>query len=230
MQTARYWLRKGRCFRADVRALERRGRWASANRAARNNSNAKPLAWKVTLNQQPSALNIPTCHPSSTSLCSPGRPLDTATRAFMEPRFGHDFSQVRVHADSRASTSAELVHALAYTVGQNIVFGRDFYAPSTHQGRELLGHELAHTIQQRSPADGSSYSASSGVFESTAEAAGRAVANGQSVSAHFPACGVGLARQVATPTAYDDQELARSMQQTSERLKQASYPGLRGGC
>ena len=70
LQTARYWLRKGRCFRADVRALEHRGRWASANRAARNNSNAKPLAWKVTLNQQPSALNIPTCHPSSTKSCA----------------------------------------------------------------------------------------------------------------------------------------------------------------
>ena len=50
-------------------------------------------------------------------LSSPGRPLDSPTRAFMEPRFGHDFSDVRVHTDFRAATSARAVNALAYTVG-----------------------------------------------------------------------------------------------------------------
>ncbi len=52
-------------------------------------------------------------------LRSTGQPLDSATRAFMEPRFGHDFSQVRVHAGGRASESARAVHALAYTLGRN---------------------------------------------------------------------------------------------------------------
>jgi hypothetical protein len=56
-------------------------------------------------------------------LRSSGQPLDAAARAFMEPRFGYDFSRVRVHADSKAAKSAEAVNAQAYTVGSNIVFG-----------------------------------------------------------------------------------------------------------
>jgi hypothetical protein len=81
-------------------------------------------------------------------LRSPGQPLDAATRAFMEPRFGHDFSNVRVHNNSRAVDSARAVHARAYTVGQNVVFGSGQYAPRTSGGQKLLAHELAHTVQQ----------------------------------------------------------------------------------
>ena len=81
-------------------------------------------------------------------LRSPGRPLDAATRAFMEPRFGHDFSRVRVHTDARAAESARAVDALAYTVGHNVVFGAGQYAPGTATGRRLLAHELAHVAQQ----------------------------------------------------------------------------------
>ncbi len=54
-------------------------------------------------------------------LSSPGQSLDTGTRAFMEPRFGHDFSGVRVHTDAGAAESARAVNALAYTVGQDVV-------------------------------------------------------------------------------------------------------------
>ena len=64
-------------------------------------------------------------------LRSPGQPLDMATRAFMEPRFGHDFSQVRVHNDERAAASARAVNALAYTVGRDVVFGASQYQPTT---------------------------------------------------------------------------------------------------
>ena len=81
-------------------------------------------------------------------LRSPGQPLDAATRAFMEPRFGHDFSRVRVHTDARAAESARAVDALAYTVGRGVVFGAGQYAPGTISGRRLLAHELAHTLQQ----------------------------------------------------------------------------------
>jgi Domain of unknown function (DUF4157) len=81
-------------------------------------------------------------------LNSPGRSLDAGTRAFMEPRFGHDFSQVRVHTDARAAKSAQEVNALAYTVGRDVVFAREQYEPGTTTGQELLAHELAHTIQQ----------------------------------------------------------------------------------
>jgi hypothetical protein len=86
-------------------------------------------------------------------LCSPGQPLDVDTRGFMEPRFGHDFSRVRVHTDAQAEQSAKAVHALAYTVGEHIVFDTH-YALDTFEGHKLLAHELVHTIQQ----DGSSAS------------------------------------------------------------------------
>src|SRR5262249_51739086 len=81
-------------------------------------------------------------------LRSPGRPLDASTRAFIEPRFGHDFSQVRVHTDTRAAESARSVNALAYTVGRNVVFGAGQYAPQSYAGRRLIAHELTHVIQQ----------------------------------------------------------------------------------
>jgi Domain of unknown function (DUF4157) len=81
-------------------------------------------------------------------LRSPGQPLDPGTRALMEPRFGHDFSQVRVHADTRAAESARAVHAHAYTQGEHIVFAGGRYAPTTSEGRRLVGHELAHVVQQ----------------------------------------------------------------------------------
>src|SRR3954468_1152216 len=71
-------------------------------------------------------------------LRSPGQPLDAATRAFMEPRFGHDFSGVRVHADEQAAESARAVNALAYTVGPNIAFDTGRYAPGTEEGTRLM--------------------------------------------------------------------------------------------
>jgi hypothetical protein len=79
-------------------------------------------------------------------LRSPGQPLDQDTRAFMEPRFGHDFSRVRVHSED--ANSAAALNARAYTLGSDIVFGAGEYAPQTRQGRSLLAHELAHVVQQ----------------------------------------------------------------------------------
>jgi hypothetical protein len=83
-------------------------------------------------------------------LSSPGQTLDTGTRTFMEPRFGLDFSQVRIHTDSQAAESARAVNALAYTVGRNVVFGAGQYAPQTALGQRLLAHELTHVVQQSS--------------------------------------------------------------------------------
>jgi len=79
---------------------------------------------------------------------SSGHPLDQHTRAFMESRFGYDFSKVRVHTGSEAAESARHVSALAYTVGNHLVFSDGQYSPNTAEGRKLLAHELAHTIQQ----------------------------------------------------------------------------------
>ena len=79
----------------------------------------------------------------------PGRPLEPATRAFMESRLGHDFSQVRVHTDHKAAESSRSVSAVAYTVGKHLVFGASQYQPETPSGRALLAHELTHVTQQR---------------------------------------------------------------------------------
>ena len=81
-------------------------------------------------------------------LSSPGQPLDAATRAFFEPRFGHDLAHVRVHADGRAQLAAELVQARAFTVGSHIVFGAGEYVPESIASRQLLAHEVTHAIQQ----------------------------------------------------------------------------------
>ncbi|HYN20773.1 MAG TPA: DUF4157 domain-containing protein [Thermoanaerobaculia bacterium] len=82
-------------------------------------------------------------------LASPGQPLDGSMRTELEPRFGHDFSRVRVHTDARAAESAGALHARAYTFGQDIVFGPGRYQPGSCAGRSLIGHELAHVVQQR---------------------------------------------------------------------------------
>ncbi len=81
-------------------------------------------------------------------LTGSGRPLEPALRQDMEQRFGHDFSQVRVHSGAAAERSAREVNAKAYTVGQDIVFGAGQLAPGTHGGRRLLAHELTHVVQQ----------------------------------------------------------------------------------
>ncbi|TAK06752.1 MAG: DUF4157 domain-containing protein [Candidatus Manganitrophaceae bacterium] len=81
-------------------------------------------------------------------ISSSGQPLDVSTRQFMETRFGHDFSGVRVHADAKASDSARQIAALAYTAGNDIVFAAGRYEPATAAGRHLLAHELAHVVQQ----------------------------------------------------------------------------------
>ena len=92
-------------------------------------------------------------HKSASSLVnqtigSGGSPLAGQTRQAMEGRFGHDFSQVRVHTDARADESAQAVQAKAYTVGNDIVFREGEYAPGSSDGQKLLAHELTHVVQQ----------------------------------------------------------------------------------
>ncbi|NER81840.1 MAG: DUF4157 domain-containing protein, partial [Leptolyngbya sp. SIO1D8] len=84
------------------------------------------------------------------AISSPGRPLDSATRGFMESRLGYDFSQVRVHLDPQANDAANAVQARAFTLGHDIVFGANQFEPTSANGRRLLAHELVHVIQQRS--------------------------------------------------------------------------------
>jgi len=77
-----------------------------------------------------------------------GRPMEAPTRQFMESRFGQDFSNVRIHTDSRAADSASAIQAKAYTSGRDIVFGAGQYQPESSSGKRLLAHELAHVGQQ----------------------------------------------------------------------------------
>jgi hypothetical protein len=93
-------------------------------------------------------------------LSGSGRPLDSALQQDMEQRFGHDFSQVRVHSDAAAEQSAQDVNAHAYTVGHNLVFGPGQFAPGSHAGRHLIAHELAHVVQQTGAAQPTSTLAS----------------------------------------------------------------------
>ena len=140
------------------------------------------------------------------ALRSPGQPLDAETRAFFEPRFGHDFGHVRVHIDARAADSARAVSALAYTVGQNIVFGQNEYAPTSYAGRELLAHELAHTIQQQSADGGWPSRATQRIFESSANAAARDISDGRFVSHELPISGLASVRQPASSGELEEEE------------------------
>ena len=81
------------------------------------------------------------------TLARRGAPLEPALRNDMENRFGHNFADVRVHADASAAQSAKDVSANAYTVGSQIVFAQNQYAPKSVRGRRLIAHELAHVVQ-----------------------------------------------------------------------------------
>lgn len=74
-------------------------------------------------------------------------------RSFFEPRFGHDFSQVRIHNTSEAGEAARSVNALAFTRRGNVAFAAGAYRPDSNSGRRLIAHELAHVIQQGASTD-----------------------------------------------------------------------------
>ena len=119
-------------------------------------------------------------------LREPGTALSPSTRAFMEPRFGRDFSSVRIHTGERASQSAHAIHATAYASGSHIAFASGEFAPDTSRGRHLLAHELAHVAQQP---DGAASRAERVAPDGTpaehaADAAANAVAGGASIGTH----------------------------------------------
>jgi len=121
------------------------------NTAAKTQSNNNTLVNAALLQRYAEPESRPqTAAPASVeqTIANPGKPLDATARAFFEPRFGHDFSRVRVHTDAHAAKSARDVHALAFTVGRDMVFGEGQYAPHSSAGQRLLAHELSHTIQQ----------------------------------------------------------------------------------
>jgi len=122
------------------------------------------------------------------SLKGRGQPLPAAVRAFFEPRFGHDFRQVRVHTGVEAAETARAMNAVAYTVGHDVAFGAGQYAPDTAQGRRLLAHELTHVLQQTSPLGGamSTDAAVSHAAEAQANGLADRFTRGERVGADLP--------------------------------------------
>jgi hypothetical protein len=127
---------------------------------------------------------------------SSGKPLDASTRREMESKFGAEFGDVRVHSDRRASVSAAVLGANAWTSGHDIVFDEGFYSPLTAGGKKLLAHELAHVVQQRR----------GGVTPRTFETGGAAEQDAAKAASQFAgagpvsvaaATGVGVAQQAA---------------------------------
>jgi hypothetical protein len=110
-----------------------------------------------------------------------GHRLDHSTRATMEERFGHDFSQVRIHSDSQAAEVAEGLGALAYTAGGSIGFAAGRYQPGTTSGRGLIAHELVHVLQQ-SAGTGRATSRPDDMWERQADAVARRVDAGDRIA------------------------------------------------
>lgn len=161
-------------------------------------------------------------------LAGSGRPLDALTRSTMERQFGHDFSGVRLHTDAIAARSAQAVHALAYTVGRDVVFGQGQYAPQSASGKRLLAHELAHVVQQR----GASGSAGAigrpdSALEHEADRAADRVSGGGSAPAMRAAPQARLARQ-AVPAESSSTETATVCRRPIS-LGDLSLPPMRMG-
>jgi Domain of unknown function (DUF4157) len=120
---------------------------------------------------------------------STGNPLDSQTRSLMEPRFGEDFKDVRVHHDRPAAEAASLIQAQAFTTGRDIYFGRGQFQPQTTAGQKLLAHELTHVVQQRSGALSSSQAKSpigspGDALEQEADTVANRVVQGQTIPAN----------------------------------------------
>jgi len=162
-------------------------------------------------------------------LRTPGQPLDLATRAFFEPRFGYDFSQVRVHSDAKAVESAQAVNARAYTVGRDVVLGTGQSSLQTPSVRRLFAHELTHVIQQSKAGQSARLEVSdpADVAEQQAEKAAITIANGGSfkevaMTTSAPALMRDLAQE-PPPAMPEQRELTADQVQRAIRYNRASY-------
>jgi hypothetical protein len=119
---------------------------------------------------------------------SGGSPMEPTIRADMEGRLGHDFGDVRIHADAAAHDSAKSVNAQAFTVGSDIVFQQGKYEPGSQSGQHMLAHELTHVVQQRNgPVDGTDAGGGVKVSDPSDRFERDAVANADRVMASAPA-------------------------------------------
>lgn len=125
-----------------------------------------------------------------------GQPLKPQTRSFMEYRFGVDFSNVRVHVGAKASEAADALNAQAFTVGRNIFFGAEKYQPMSSSGRQLLGHELTHVVQQGSGVHAFEVGKASDTHEREADGVAGDISIGRKTLVSQKAAAPGVQRQV----------------------------------
>jgi hypothetical protein len=95
--------------------------------------------------------------PDFTSRLGAGVPLDKASRTYFEPRFGHDFGDVRIHNGPQANAAAVSIQARAFTLGRDVVFAKGQHDPGSEGGKHLLAHELTHVVQQSAAHAGPAY-------------------------------------------------------------------------
>ncbi len=140
-----------------------------------------------------------------------GKPLDPGMREQMEASFGEDFSNVRLHTDAQAAKSAQVLTAQAYTVGQDIVFGKGRYAPNTGVGQRLLAHELGHVVQQRQAAqiDKDTMSRPGDGCERAADRAAQLALTGQRVFVDSSGAPPAIQRQTLSSPDNDDPGIER---------------------
>ena len=125
-----------------------------ARKVANMTEPAKPAAAKTDEKEKKKTVQrdaIPAAAPApAAASISPvgGSPLPSGVRSFMEPRFGANFGNVRIHTGEAAAQQSSALSAHAFTVGEHVFFGRDQFKPESASGRELIAHELTHTIQQ----------------------------------------------------------------------------------
>jgi hypothetical protein len=175
-----------------------------------------------SLQRAPAAADVPEV------LRSPGIPLDHGTRGEMERLFDHNFSRVRVHSDDAAARSANALGARAYTLGNDIAFSADAYAPRTREGRHLLAHELAHTMQQRGAAPASESAIQVGSESSPLEAEADSIAD--AVAAGRPAAptGQGAAAIARAPDANPKPQAGPPQPEACGRKSNVRVPGFDG--
>ncbi len=154
-----------------------------------------------------------------------GRPLEAETRARLEPRFGYDFSGVRVHTGAKAAESARSVNALAYTVGRDVVFGAGQYAPHTAAGERLMAHELTHVVQQGGPATGAfAIGPSQDDFEREASSVAQDRDTGSLYAGPMPAAAAPSLQRQPTPT--DDKQITPGAKEVTTQPQPQPIPKL----
>lgn len=80
---------------------------------------------------------------------SAGQPIPAKTRTFMESKLGNNFGEVKIHSGNESSAMNNQLNSKAFTLKNNIYFGKDNFKPETTEGKKLLAHELTHVIQQK---------------------------------------------------------------------------------